>query len=134
MKITFREILELDLMLLGSGESKPKITGILNEKLNIKPKYWLGRLSEDIQKEKTQFLKLRDELIIKYGDKNEEGLFEIKPIVDNKTNPKFIEFQKEVEGMLNEEIEINIPKMDLDSFDFESESNYSYLFKYIIKE
>lgn len=134
MKLTFKEILDLDVLLTGYENDKVKIKGILNERLNIKTKYWLGKFSDKIQKEKATFGKLRDELITKYGTKTEEGGYEIKATIDDKPNPSLFEFQKELEGMINEEIEIKVPQLDLEAFDFESESDYSYLFKYIIEE
>jgi hypothetical protein len=107
---------------------------MLNEKINIKTKYWLGRLSEEVVKEKESFNKLRDELIKKHGEVSENGNVEIKTMIDDKPNPKIFDFQKELEELIKEEIEINFPQLDLEIFDFESENDYSNLLKYIVKE
>ena len=133
-KITLAEVLDLDVQLNGFANDKVSIKGILNEKINIKTKYWLGRLAQQIAKEKQSFEGLRDELIKKYGEVSESGNIEIKAMIDDKPNPKIFEFQKEIEDLIKEEIEIKFPQLDLESFDFESENNYSYLLKYIIKE
>ena len=133
-KITFATILDLDVQLNGFANEKANIKGILNEKINIKTKYWLGRLSEQITKEKEAFGKLRDELIKKFGEETEEGGFEIKAQIDDKPNPKVFEFHKEMEDLIKEEVEIKFPQLEIDSFDFESENDYSYLLKFIIKE
>ena len=133
-KITLAEVLDLDVQLNGFANDKVQVKGILNEKINIKTKYWLGRLAQQIAKEKQSFEGLRDELIKKHGEVSESGNIEIKATIDDKPNPKIFEFQKEIEDLIKEEIEIKFPQLDLESFDFESENNYSYLFKYIIKE
>lgn len=132
--ITIGTVLDLDVQLNGFANDKVSIKGILNEKINIKTKYWLGRLSEQITKEKQSFEKLRDELIKKHGEVSENGNIEIKTMIDDKPNPKIFEFQKEIEDLIKEEIEIKFPELELESFDFESENNYSYLLKYIVKE
>lgn len=133
-KITLSQILDIDVQLNGFANDKVQVKGILNEKINIKTKYWLGRLAEQITKEKQSFESLRDELIKKHGEVSESGNIEIKTMIDDKPNPKIFEFQKEIEDLIKEEIEINFPQLDLESFDFESENNYSYLLKYIVKE
>ena len=133
-KITLAEVLDLDVQLNGFANDKVEVKGILNEKINIKTKYWLGRLAQQIAKEKQSFESLRDELIKKYGEVSESGNIEIKATIDDKPNPKIFEFQKEIEDLIKEEIEIKFPQLDLESFDFESENNYSYLLKYIVKE
>lgn len=132
-KITFNEILELDVQLSGYSNGQLSAKGILSEKLNIKTKYWLGKLSDQIQKEKKSFGDLRDELVKKYGTETAEGGWEIAGTIDEKPNPAIEKFKEELTGLLTEEVEISFPQLDLDAFDFESENDYSYLLKQVVK-
>lgn len=131
-KVTFKDILELDVQLNGFANAQVSVKGILGEKLNIKTKYWLGRLNDQIQKEKKSFSDLRDELIKKHGSETENG-FEIKQMIDEKPNPALAAFQEELADLLGVEVEISFPQLDLDAFDFETENDYSYLLKFVIK-
>lgn len=120
----FKEVLDIDAYLSGFENDKVKIKGILNEKLNVKTKYWLGKFSDKIQKEKVTFGKLRDELIKKYGEEQEDGSFTV--------TEKIKEFNEEIHSLIDMEVEIETPKLDIESFDFESETDYSYLLKFIV--
>lgn len=133
-KIKVREILELELELAGFNNGTLKISGLLNEKINIKTKYWLGKLVDQVTSEKQSFNKLREELIKKYGEETKDGGFEVKPVINDKPNPKLEEFSKEINELLDQEVELKFPTLNIESFDFESEYNYPLVLKYVIKD
>lgn len=131
-KVTFKDILELDVQLNGFSNGKVSVKGILGETLNIKTKYWLGRLNDQVTKEKKAFSNLRDEMVKKHGEESENG-FEIKQLIDDKPNPAFAAFQEELVDLLSVEVEISFPQLDLEAFDFTSDNDYSYLLKHVVK-
>lgn len=76
------------------------------------------------------YIKIRDELIMKYGEKTERG-FEI-----SFANPKFIEFNKEIEPIANDIVEVSLSLFSLDDLpdDLTITTNDLQLLKYILKE
>lgn len=132
-KIKIKEALELQVQLAGFKNAQASVKGILDEKISIKTKYWLGKVLTEISKEQDSFNKLREELIKKYGEEGDNG-FEIKPTVDGKPNKKLTKFMEEINTLLEQDIEIKFPSLSIDDFDFESENNYSFLLSFIINE
>lgn len=131
-KLKIRDVLELEVQLAGFTNDSVSVKGLLREKLNIKTKYWLGKVFEQISKEKKLFNELRDELIKKYGEEYENGI-EVKQFKDNKLNDNFIKFSEELNALLDQEIEMKFPKLSIDDFDFSSEDNYSFTISFVIE-
>lgn len=142
-KLTLKlsEVLALEAELNGlvnPSNGEVIIEGFLKEKLCLGDKYWLEKLSTKLAEEKKLIDKLRNELIEKYGDKNEEGQFVIMPFLESKKegeqkpNPKFAEFQKEFSDLLNQEKEISYRPLPFESLNrIESETAYSMIFKIV---
>jgi len=130
-KVKFFEALEISAELAGvtKGETVV-IKGLLNEKLPIKTKYWLGRLSDKLEAHKKSVEKLRLELIEKHGEKSKDGVLSVPFEKKGKKNPKFDEFHKEYEELLHEELEIEHAEFYLADFEsLETEANYREFLK-----
>lgn len=130
-KIKIKEVLELEVQLNGLKGEGIEIKGLLNERLNIKTKYWLGKIFDQVQSEKKSFSTLRDELIKKYGEEK-DGSFQVDPVINGKQNKNFTKFFEELNVLLDQEIEMKFPKMSIDDFDLETDSNYTFLLSYLI--
>lgn len=138
LTLKLHEILTLEAELNGfvnpqTGEKV--LEGFLKEKLNLKTKYYLTKLSEELKKEKTTLDGLRDELIKEYGEEK-DGQIALETFIgegDKKeVNPKFIEFQQKYTELLSEDKEIDYVPIPVSSLDIvESSENYSVLFKLI---
>lgn len=119
------------------------VKGLLAEKIKMSTKYWLNELAKKITIEKETIEKIREDLIKKYGDKDEKGNISIPThinIVKNENdepvsgdiNPKLVEFQNEFYELLQEEKEIEYKSFTLDEFEnVETEGNYNTFFKLI---
>jgi hypothetical protein len=126
MKLTIADCLNLEIEIAGfkNNEGKVLLKGLLNEPLNLKTKYWLNRLVTKLQAEKKAFNDSRDSLIKELGEEQEDGSISIPMERDGKQNPNIVEFNKQAEELLNQEIEIDVHKFSIDNFDFDSDSNY----------
>ena len=138
IKLTLQEIYKLDSELNGfmnpsTGETLS--LGLLNEKLNLVTKYWLTDLSKHVNIEKIVIEDLKAELVKKYGNKDENGNFEIPIWIDDnksKFNPLYIQFQEEFNTLLQEEKEIEYHEFKLDDFkNIETSNNYVIFYKLI---
>ena len=138
IKLTLQEIYKLDSELNGfinpsTGETLS--LGLLNEKLNLVTKYWLTDLSKHVNVEKIVIEDLKAELVKKYGNKDENGNFEIPIWIDDnksKFNPSYIQFQEEFNTLLQEEKEIEYHEFKLDDFkNIETSNNYIIFYKLI---
>lgn len=119
------------------------IKGLLSEKIKLTTKYWLNDLLTKVKAEKAACEEIKNELIKKYGEVDEQGNTMIQAfinvvkddqgkVVSAENNPKFIEFQNEWNPLLNEEKEIEHKAFSLSDFeDVESEVNYQTIFKLI---
>ena len=99
--------LESELNGVTNQQTGEKISaGLLAEKLKLTTKYWLTELSKKVIAEKTGVESLKEELIKKHGEADEQGNVGISMYVDvvkdeegkivsGNPNPKFIEFQNE---------------------------------------
>jgi hypothetical protein len=130
MKIKLAQGLDVLLDLNGNDTIK----GLLNEKVNSKPKYWLNKLNKELSQEREGFGKLRDELIKKLGEEK-DGSYQIKyKLDDGSINPNIDIFNKEITELLNMEIEIKDYQFKIEDFDFESESNYQFFYDLMIDD
>jgi hypothetical protein len=118
--------------------------GLLSEKLKLTTKYWLTELSKKVTAEKSSVESLKEDLIKKHGEVDENGNIGIQMyldivkdkdgnIIDGKPNPKFIEFQNDFNTLLQEEKELEYKPVNLSELEsIESEGNYPIFFKLVI--
>lgn len=130
MKIKLAQGLDVLLDLNGNDTIK----GLLNEKVNSKPKYWLNKLNKELSREGEEFENLRSELIKKLGEEK-DGSYQIKyKLDDGSINPNLELFNKEITELLNMEIEIKDYEFKIEDFNFESESNYQFFYDLMIDD
>jgi len=143
--LSLAEILELEVELLGSTNQRTGeviATGLLNQKLPIKTKYWLTRLAEKVQSEKKTIDGLRDDLIKKHGEETEDKSGWTIPLrieAEEKNedgsaqyiaNPAFAAFNKEYGELLDTKKEIEHPVINFDDLaELETTDNYAVIFK-----
>jgi hypothetical protein len=107
--------------------------GLLLERLKVTTKYWLQELAKKAVTEKEACEAIRQDLIKKYGETDEQGNIAIQQFInvvkdaDGKPvtgdiNPKFIEFQTEWNNFLNEDKELDFRDFKLSEFE-ETKSN-----------
>jgi len=121
-------------------------TGFLKQKINAMLKYEFMDTSEFLLKEKKKIDKVKDDLILKYGDNTEDGGYFISMFLETKDelgnltskviNPKYVDFEKEYGTFLNEnEKEVEYPdftKEDLKDIG-NTTDDYKIIFKLIKK-
>jgi len=136
MKLTIADCLNLEIEIAGFKNEQGEILlkGLLNEPLNLKTKYWLNKLLTKLQAEKKHFTESRDSLIRELGEVQEDGSIAIPMLKDGEQNPNIIEFNKQAEELLKQEIEIEINKFQIENFDFESDQNYPTFMSKCIEE
>lgn len=137
-KLTLLEIQNLSHELNGYRDSQNGellIKGLLNEKTKLTFRYWLTNLNNILKPEIQILDDLKNELIKKYGDKDEKGNILIQPQIDNKINQKYLDFQNEYLSLLNEEKDINHHEFKLEDLEgLEIDYNTPIFFKLINNE
>ena len=143
------EILQLESEINGLvNQESGKIIyeGFLKQNLSIILKYGLNELSELLKNERKKVEVLRDELIKKYGEENNEGGIFVKMydeiedeegnVVGKKFNEKYLKFEEEYSVFLNVEKEIEYPEITKEDLKDSGKSNddYKILFKLIRKD
>ena len=147
-KITLKlsEFYQLDAELNGvispsTGEKLSK--GLLSEKVKLTTKYWLTDLSKKTIVEKEAIELVKNDLIKKYGETDEQGNISIPfytnivkdeegNTVSQEFNPKMNEFQDEFNALLEETREIEHKGFKLEELEsIESAENYPIFFKLI---
>ena len=120
--------------------------GLLSEKLKLTTKYWLTELSKKVLAEKTSIESLKEDLIKKHGEEDENGNIGIQMyidvvkdengnIIEGNPNPKFIEFQNDFNTLLQEEKELEYKPINLSELEnIESEGNYPTFFKLVVAD
>ena len=124
-----------------NGEVTSK--GLLAEKIKMTTKYWLNDLVKKVVAEKEACEALKQELIKKHGEADEQGNVSIPMYINIVTdeegqtvsrdiNPKFVEFQNEFNALLNEEKEIEHKEFQLEDFEnVETEGAYVTFLKLV---
>jgi hypothetical protein len=146
-KLKLFEFVSLQNELIGAKNPSTGETlteGLLKQKLSITTKYWLGRLGDKVAKEAEAINKLRDELVMKYGEADENGNVEVKIALQDeltvdeqgnkvfKVNPKFLDFQNEYNTLLEEEKEIEHKIFDLNELsEVKTEEHYPVFLKLV---
>lgn len=135
VKVELKDLSGIRAELLGIREAK--IKGVLNEKINIKQRYWLDKSVSNILKEIESLESTINTLIKKYGD-GEDGKESIQQKIKVKgklaDNPKFTEYIKEYNELIGQSVDVKIKKFDIEEFDFDSDVHYHLFLKYFIKE
>ena len=138
IKLTLQEIYKLNTEINGFiNPSTGEILslGLLNEKLSLPTKYWLTDLAKKTSSEKLVIDQLKEDLIVKYGTKDKDNIFEIEVWTDEtKTdfNPLYVQFQEEFNTLLKEVIEIEYYEFKLNDFkNIETSDNYTIFYKLI---
>jgi hypothetical protein len=124
-----------------TGEVTSK--GLAAEKIKMTTKYWLNDLAKKVVAEKEACEALKQELIKKHGEADEQGNISIPMYINVVTNeegqtvsrdvnPNFVEFQNEFNAVLNEDKELEHKAFSLDELEnVESEGKYTTFFKLI---
>ena len=124
-----------------TGETVSK--GLLAEKIKLTTKYWLSDLSKKVVAEKESVEKIKEELIKKHGEADDNGSVSIPMYVNIVTNeegeitsrdvnPKFVEFQNDFNTLLKENRELEHKAFKLEEFEnVESDGIYTTFFKLI---
>jgi hypothetical protein len=152
IELTLEEIVRLKAEIYGTQNQQTGevlTEGLLKQEIPHSVKYWIHKTGETATTEETIVNKLRDELILKYGETDEAGNTSISVSVDAgvetaedgtekklfKLNPKFIEFQKELDDILLQKKEIEYKPFKLDSFDkMTTKEDYPVFNKLIVAE
>jgi hypothetical protein len=144
IKFYLVEILKLESEINGFTNPHNKeviYKGFVNHNLPILLKYELTDLSDFLRTEKKKIEGLRDELIKKFGKEDNEGNVTIQTYVnaedgDYRITEEFMNFEKEYNLLLSQEIEVNCPEITKEDLKKAGEStdNYELLFKLIKKE
>jgi hypothetical protein len=118
-------------------------SGLLSEKVKLTTKYWLSDLVKKVVAEKEAIEKVKNELIQKHGESDEQGNVSISfyaneqvdeegKVISREVNPKFVEFQNEFNALLEEERELEHKGFTLEELEsVESADNYPVFFKLI---
>lgn len=146
-KITLKlsEIYQLHTELKGlknNSTGEVIIKGLLDEKLTLSVKYHLSNLSETLLSKLKPVDKLKEESIKKLGEGDDEKGYFISIRINEKfdkngnledydINPKYIEYQKEIEDLLNQTCEIEYNELTLEDINTTTEVNPQILFKLI---
>lgn len=153
-EIRLSSILALEIEVNGfnktDSQGRPiySIQGIINQKMDAKTKYWLGKLSNKLLKERKQYDELRNDLIKKYGgetkdaDGNEtysipEKIQDPEYVAPKRKrgekpepvpmiiNPNMELFRNEQLELLRQTVKIDLPKFDIEElFSFQTEFSY----------
>lgn len=134
-KISLRliEFYQLDIELNGySNEGQVLVKGLLNENLPLVTKYWLTQIANTVAEEKSNMDKFKEELINKFGEKQENGNISIERFVNDRENPAFILFANEWNKLLLEEKTIQYKPIKIEDLEtVNSVNNYPMLFKFV---
>jgi carbonic anhydrase len=124
MKIKLLNVFNLEVEIIGGKIGDVEIKGLLRENISFKNKYNLQKLLKRVSEEKENYSTAEINLFKSYNAKEKDGQLHIEPFLeDGSQNPEIDKLNKEIQELLNEEIEIDV-KFDIDDFNFQSESIY----------
>lgn len=132
--LTIAELYALDIELSGNGLS------LTNQRLSLVVKYHLTHIAKLASQERADFDKLRNELIISLGEKQEDDTYNIPEKIVSQdpkeknailiVNPNLAEFKKQLEALLTTTKEIEHYEFDLNEFSaVQTEGNYPVFYK-----
>jgi hypothetical protein len=111
--------------------------------MSLTTRYWLNHIGKQAADEKTAIDKLRDELVVKYGQASEDGNVQLMAYTEEevdgqkvqKINPNFIEFQNEFGALLDQEKEFSYKPLTLaDVESIETAGNCPVFLKLLVAE
>jgi hypothetical protein len=146
ISLKLKDVLQLESEINGftNPETREKYyEGFINQKLSIILKYDLTETTKFLESERKKVDNLRDELVTKYGkrdnddrivvnmhifEKDENGV-----IISKKLNPDYLEFEKEYTQLLDKEIEVEYPEITKEDLinAGKTKDNYIVLFRLI---
>lgn len=147
--LTLGEIYTLETEVAGAVNQQTgekTVQGLLSQKLSLLQKFWLTDLAEELTKHKKRVDTLRDEMIKKHGESSKDGAISISVSIDKLDdkgkvvlneegnpvkliNPKFQEFNQEMEDLFAETKEIEHYAFKIEDFDFKTDESYTVFFK-----
>jgi hypothetical protein len=122
MKCKLSQIFNLEIEIVGGTFMDKPVKGLINEDIAFKPKFYLQKLLKKIMEEKELFQKGQKEMFVKAGAVEKDGQLVLEPSEENA--PVIEQLNKEMLDLLNEDVEFEGIKFDIDDFDFKSESSY----------
>lgn len=122
MKCKLSQIFNLEIEIVGGTFMDKPVKGLINEELAFKPKFYLQKLLKKIMEEKELFQKGQKELFVKSGAVEKDGQLVLEPSEENA--PVIEQLNKEILDLLNDDIDFEGVKFDIEDFDFKSESSY----------
>jgi hypothetical protein len=126
--LTLKQLYQLEAELNGVFNPEKGIQdrqGLLAERLPLATRYHLGKLAALALTEKKEVDRLRDELIVRLGEKTEDGRVAIPHLVASKTkkgakamvpNPNLLAFGQELEALLAQTREVEHYAFTLSQF------------------
>lgn len=150
INLSLGDIYALEVEITGAknpqtGEEQFK--GLLSHKLSLVTKFKLKEVRDAIAPHKKNVDELREELIKKLGEEDKEtGSISLPTVVDKKDakgkvvldaakkpvkelNPKFVEFNQEMEKLLSQTKDISLPALKIEDFDVETDESYEVFYK-----
>lgn len=106
MKIKNIDLISISNELSGMQTDHLSFKGLLNEKLPLKTKYWLGRLYKEVESNKKDFVDIYKE----WAETNQSESYQ--------------KFLTDHEDLALTEVDIKDYKFDIEEFDFETEYGY----------
>jgi hypothetical protein len=99
------EIKKVSIRMSELREITGSLSKVLSQDLPIKQAYRMSKMAKAINSELKEFNEMREKLIRKYGERDEQGNISVK----EKAN----EFNEEFQPLLEEEIELSLIPIDL---------------------
>jgi hypothetical protein len=116
--------------------------GFTKQNLSIILKYELKELGEVLKAERTKVESLRDELILKYGEKDHKNGIMVKmynetkddegKVISKVVNPQYVEFDKEYGILLDQEKEIEYPEITKEDLKEAGKTNDNYIVLFML--
>jgi len=148
--LTAAEVYNLDCELTGGVNliSQSFITtGILKQKMSNVQKFWLNDLKLEIKPYKENLDQTRNDLIGRLGEISQTGVPSIpytvpkkdeqgNPVMDGdkpvmETNPNLLEYTRQLEEVLSQQITIQYHPFKLEDYTFDTEDSYPTFYKLI---
>ena len=130
------EVLQLQQELVGNEQ----VQGVLGLSMTMLAKFRLGKLVGELSKEEEAYQKIKEELIKKYGEEKDGSFVIMNFVEDSKTgertvNPKLEKYMEEINPILQEEKELEIPEIRIGDFqDIKVEGYYPVFFSKVVVE
>lgn len=140
IELNFNELQALLYEIRGVENGQFKLTGLINQKLNMSIKFDLNKILTELTTIVEGFEKLRNELIKDLGTELEDGSVSIPQTIEDENGEKVVNenFKKFMEQILEFErrsFEIEVPELKMSLFEnLETEDYYGVFFKLITQQ